>query len=67
MSSTKDVLQRISNEWNDEWNDLTILECKGNILEECEGVCRFRGRSNGGILKPDLFQYYARGVLKGGE
>jgi radical SAM protein with 4Fe4S-binding SPASM domain len=47
--------------------DLTSLECRCKILEECRGGCRFRARSYGGLLKPDLFQCYARGVLKGGE
>ena len=47
--------------------DLTSLECRCTILNECKGGCRFRAMSNGGLLKPDLFQCYARGVLKGGE
>ncbi len=46
---------------------LTDLDCNCKIVKECKGGCRFRARSYGGLLKPDLFQCYARGVLKGGE
>ena len=46
---------------------LTDLECRCILLDECKGGCRFRARFDGGLLKPDLFQCYARGVLKGGE
>jgi radical SAM protein with 4Fe4S-binding SPASM domain len=46
---------------------LTSLECRCKILDECKGGCRFRATSYGGLLMPDLFQCYARGVLKGGE
>jgi len=47
--------------------DLTSLECRCKIVEQCKGGCRFRAMSNGGLLKPDLFQCYARAVLKGGD
>ena len=46
---------------------LTELECQCNILDECRGGCRYRARDYGGILSPDLFQCYAREVLKGGD
>lgn len=46
---------------------LTDLDCNCKIVKECKGGCRFRARSYGGLLKPDLFQCYARGVLKGGD
>ena len=46
---------------------LTELECQCNILEECRGGCRYRARDYAGILSPDLFQCYARDVLKGGD
>jgi radical SAM protein with 4Fe4S-binding SPASM domain len=46
---------------------LTDLDCNCKIANECKGGCRFRARSYGGLLKPDLFQCYARGVLKGGD
>jgi radical SAM protein with 4Fe4S-binding SPASM domain len=46
---------------------LTSLDCKCKILEKCKGGCRFRAKLYGGLLQPDLFQCYARGVLKGGE
>jgi radical SAM protein with 4Fe4S-binding SPASM domain len=43
------------------------LSCDCPYLEECRGGCRFRAKSFGNIYQPDLFQCYARGVLKGGE
>lgn len=43
------------------------LTCKCTELEECRGGCRFRAKYFGNLYKPDLFQCYARGVLKGGE
>jgi len=43
------------------------LSCDCPYLEECRGGCRFRAKFFGNINKPDLFQCYARGVLKGGE
>ena len=46
---------------------LTELECQCKILEECRGGCRYRARDHAGILSPDLFQCYARDVLKGGD
>ena len=46
---------------------LTDLDCKCKILGECKGGCRYRAKYDGGLFRPDLFQCYARGVLKGGE
>jgi radical SAM protein with 4Fe4S-binding SPASM domain len=46
---------------------LTELECQCKLLEECRGGCRYRARNDAGILSPDLFQCYAREVLKGGD
>ncbi len=46
---------------------LRDLACKCSELEECRGGCRFRAKYFGDLLQPDLFQCYARGVLKGGE
>ena len=46
---------------------LKDLTCNCTQTEECRGGCRFRAKLHGGILHPDLFQCYARGVLKGGE
>jgi radical SAM protein with 4Fe4S-binding SPASM domain len=46
---------------------LTELECRCTILRECRGGCRYRARAYGGLLGPDLFQCYARKVLKGGD
>jgi len=46
---------------------LNELTCNCAEIEECRGGCRFRARLQGDILQPDLFQCYARGVLKGGE
>ncbi len=46
---------------------LKELACNCDIIEECRGGCRYRAKLRGDIFKPDLFQCYARGVLKGGE
>jgi len=46
---------------------LTDLDCRCKVLGECRGGCRYRAKGYGGLSKPDLFQCYARGVLKGGE
>jgi radical SAM protein with 4Fe4S-binding SPASM domain len=43
------------------------LACNCAVLDECRGGCRYRAKILGDIFKPDLFQCYARGVLKGGE
>ncbi len=47
--------------------ELKELACNCAIIEECRGGCRYRAKLCGDIFKPDLFQCYARGVLKGGE
>jgi radical SAM protein with 4Fe4S-binding SPASM domain len=46
---------------------LKELTCNCSEIEECRGGCRFRAKLHGDIFQPDLFQCYARGVLKGGE
>jgi MoaA/NifB/PqqE/SkfB family radical SAM enzyme len=46
---------------------LKNLTCRCSELEDCRGGCRFRARIFGDLFKPDLFQCYARGVLKGGD
>jgi radical SAM protein with 4Fe4S-binding SPASM domain len=46
---------------------LKELTCHCPEIEECRGGCRFRAKLQGDIFQPDLFQCYARGVLKGGE
>ncbi len=46
---------------------LRELDCNCAVMDECRGGCRYRAKILGDILKPDLFQCYARGVLKGGE
>jgi radical SAM protein with 4Fe4S-binding SPASM domain len=46
---------------------LEDLTCKCPVTEECQGGCRYRAKIQGDIFQPDLFQCYARGVLKGGE
>jgi radical SAM protein with 4Fe4S-binding SPASM domain len=43
------------------------LNCNCPELEECRGGCRFRAKYFGDLYHPDLFQCYARGILKGGE
>jgi radical SAM protein with 4Fe4S-binding SPASM domain len=46
---------------------LKELTCNCPEIEECRGGCRFRAKLQGDIFQPDLFQCYAREVLKGGE
>jgi radical SAM protein with 4Fe4S-binding SPASM domain len=46
---------------------LKDLTCKCPVTEECRGGCRYRAKIQGDLFQPDLFQCYARGVLKGGE
>ena len=46
---------------------LKELRCNCSEIEECRGGCRFRAKYFGDLFQPDLFQCYARGVLKGGE
>jgi radical SAM protein with 4Fe4S-binding SPASM domain len=46
---------------------LKELVCNCAVIDECRGGCRYRAQLQGDIFKPDLFQCYARGVLKGGE
>ncbi len=43
------------------------LKCDCSQLEDCRGGCRFRAKFFGDIYQPDIYQCYARGVLKGGE
>lgn len=47
--------------------DLKDLTCKCPVMEECRGGCRYRAKIQGDLFQPDLFQCYARRVLKGGE
>jgi radical SAM protein with 4Fe4S-binding SPASM domain len=46
---------------------LKDLNCKCPVIEECRGGCRYRAKIQGDLFQPDLFQCYAREVLKGGE
>ncbi len=46
---------------------LKDLKCKCPVMEDCRGGCRYRAKIQGNLIQPDLFQCYARGVLKGGE
>jgi radical SAM protein with 4Fe4S-binding SPASM domain len=46
---------------------LKDLNCKCPVTEDCRGGCRYRANAQGDLFQPDLFQCYARGVLKGGE
>jgi radical SAM protein with 4Fe4S-binding SPASM domain len=46
---------------------LKDLYCKCSVMEDCRGGCRYRAKIQGNLFQPDLFQCYARGVLKGGE
>lgn len=46
---------------------LEELTCNCSEIEECRGGCRYRAKLQGDIFQPDLYQCYARGVLKGGE
>ncbi len=45
---------------------LKDLTCKCPVFEECRGGCRYRAKMQGDLFQPDLFQCYARGILKGG-
>lgn len=44
---------------------LQQLRCSCSVMEECRGGCRYRAKLQGDLFEPDLFQCYARGVLKG--
>jgi AdoMet-dependent heme synthase len=46
---------------------LEDLACKCTVIEECRGGCRYRAKVQNNLFQPDLFQCYAREVLKGGE
>jgi radical SAM protein with 4Fe4S-binding SPASM domain len=46
---------------------LNDLACKCTVIEECRGGCRYRAKVQDNLFQPDLFQCFARGVLKGGE
>lgn len=46
---------------------LNELSCKCTEIEECRGGCRYRAKLQGNEFLPDLYQCYARGVMKGGE
>ncbi len=46
---------------------LKDLACKCKAIEECRGGCRYRAKIQNDLYQPDLFQCYAREVLKGGE
>jgi len=46
---------------------LNDLACKCAVIEECRGGCRYRAKVQNNLFQPDLFQCFARGVLKGGE
>lgn len=46
---------------------LKDLLCKCPVIEACRGGCRYRAKMEGDLFQPDLFQCYARGILKGGE
>ena len=45
---------------------LTDLKCDCSEIEACRGGCRYRAKILGGLHDRDLYQCYARGVLKGG-
>lgn len=45
---------------------LKDLNCKCPAIEDCRGGCRYRAKIQSDLFQPDLFQCYARGVLKGG-
>ena len=45
---------------------LKDLACKCPVIEDCRGGCRYRAKIQGNLFQPDLFQCYARGVMKGG-
>jgi radical SAM protein with 4Fe4S-binding SPASM domain len=46
---------------------LKDLACNCTVIEECRGGCRYRAKAQNDLFQPDLFQCYAREVLKGGE
>ena len=46
---------------------LNDLACKCAVIEECRGGCRYRAKVQNNLFQPDLFQCFARGILKGGE
>ncbi len=46
---------------------LKDLACNCPVIEECRGGCRYRAKIQSNLFQPDLFQCYAREVLKGGE
>jgi radical SAM protein with 4Fe4S-binding SPASM domain len=46
---------------------LKDLICKCPVLEECRGGCRYRAKIQRDLFHPDIYQCYARGILKGGE
>ncbi|HVP78927.1 MAG TPA: radical SAM protein [Thermodesulfobacteriota bacterium] len=43
------------------------LTCNCTMIEECRGGCRYRAKTQNDLFQPDLYQCYAREVLKGGE
>lgn len=43
---------------------LSALRCSCPEVETCRGGCRFRAMQDGDMFQPDLFQCYARGVIK---
>lgn len=45
---------------------LKELSCNCPEIEECRGGCRYRAKLQGNDFLPDLYQCYARGVMKGG-
>ncbi len=45
---------------------LKELSCNCLEIEECRGGCRYRAKLQGNDFSPDLYQCYARGVMKGG-
>ena len=46
---------------------LKDLACNCTVIEECRGGCRYRAKTQNDLFQPDLYQCYAREVLKGGE
>jgi len=45
---------------------LNDLKCECSEIEACRGGCRYRAKLSGDLQGRDLYQCYARGVLKGG-
>lgn len=43
---------------------LQALRCNCSLMEACRGGCRYRAKGLGDLLGPDLFQCYAREILK---